>query len=65
MSECCKSCKRRLDLKMSDYSQGGCRDYELGGYICLAFVDEGKAIWMIGQNEYTGFCECFMPKEES
>ena len=50
---------------MSDYSQGGCRDYELGGYICLAFVDEGKAIWMIGQNEYTGFCECFMPKEET
>lgn len=59
----CNTCKKRLDLRMSDYSSFGCKDYDLGGYICMAFANEGKAIWMIGQNEYTGYCECYQERK--
>ena len=65
MKECCASCRRRYELEKFDYSRGGCEHTEMDGYICMAFADEGKAVWMVGLNAEVGLCEVFEPKEET
>ena len=61
--ECCATCKKRLDLKKSDYSNSGCEDTTLEGFVCLAFASEGQAIWMVGLNEDLDMCECYQQKD--
>lgn len=64
MNECCENCKKNLKLVEYVYDERGCTHLNLGGYACLAFIDEGEIIWMIGQNPKMGMCECYQPKEE-
>ena len=61
MSECCENCQFCLDLEKCDYSKGGCIHSSAEGYICIAFKDDGVAMWMIGNNRNTGMCECYTP----
>lgn len=63
MSEYCATCKHRYNLKKLDYSNGGCVDTDMTGYICMAFADENIACWMVGQNEQTGMCEVYERKQ--
>lgn len=65
MKECCANCRRRYKLTRFDYSHGGCEHTDMDGYICMAFADEGEAVWMVGLNAETGLCEVFEPKEET
>ena len=60
--ECCKTCRNRLEIKKYDYSKGGCVHSDPGGYICLAFSDEGIGVWMYGL--VVGMCECYAPNED-
>ena len=62
MDECCANCKLRYDLQQYDYSNGGCVHTVMDGYICMAFNDEGIAVWMIGEDAKTGMCERFKMK---
>ena len=61
--ENCKTCNKHLDLVKLDYSKGGCEHTDQEGFICLAFASEGTACWMVGQDENTGFCECYTRKQ--
>lgn len=65
MNECCAICRHRYDLKKSDYSNGGCVDTNMPGYICMAFADENVALWMVGQDEETGICEAYEKRKQS
>ena len=58
--ESCMTCKNRLFLSVSDYSQKGCVHSEGEGYICLAFQDEGIAEQMIGVDPESTMCEMFV-----
>lgn len=62
MKEKCSNCKYQLKLRKADYSEGGCVDTDMEGFVCLAFSDEGLALWMVGVKE--GLCECYASKEE-
>lgn len=63
MKECCANCRRRYKLTKFDYSCGGCEHTDMDGYICMAFVEEKQAVWMVGSNEQFDLCECFVAKE--
>lgn len=65
MKECCANCRRRYELTKFDYSHGGCEHTEMEGFICMAFADEGEAVWMVGLKAEVGLCELFAPKEET
>ena len=62
VTECCKNCALRYDLRKADYSHGGCEHSKEEGYCCGAFAREGMMIHMVGTNEETGLCEVFTPK---
>lgn len=65
MTECCKTCRHRLSLKRYDYSNGGCTHDDItDGFICTCFADEGVAIWQVGTDVNTGFCECYEAKRK-
>lgn len=65
MTECCKTCRHRLSLKRYDYSSGGCTHEDIkNGFICTCFADEGVAIWQVGTDVNTGFCECYEAKRK-
>lgn len=65
MTECCETCNKCLDLVRYNYGRdGGCDHRIQPGFICLAFADEGQAIWMTGIKRETGMCECYSPKEK-
>ena len=54
----CANCKLCLDLEILDYSKGGCKHTDVPEeFICLAFMDEGKACLMRGLSR-DGKCEC-------
>lgn len=59
MTECCRTCRHRLDIKKWDYSHGGCVHEDVDGFVCTCFTDEGVAIWQVGTDIDTGFCECY------
>ncbi len=61
--ERCENCKHRYALKKFEYSKFGCADTDMPGYICMAFADEGLAIWMAGSSG--NGCECFSPKKKT
>ena len=63
MIACCANCKLRFRLKKNDYSNGGCEHSDMKGFVCMAFGDEGLAVWMYGVGEKEK-CECFTPKEQ-
>lgn len=62
-NESCASCGLKLDIKKMDYSNGGCKHSDPGGYICLAFRNDGQACWMVGHPAEQGMCECYIPRE--
>lgn len=62
---CCANCQRGYKLTKFDYSHGGCEHTEMYGYICMAFADENKAIWMVGIDGCGCMCEVFSPKKET
>lgn len=65
MTECCRTCRHRLDLRKWDYSHGGCVHERItDGFVCLSCADEGVAIWMVGTDEGTEYCECYEPREK-
>ena len=67
MKECCANCRRRFNLRIWDYSHPPRprKANDVAGFICMAFSEEGEAIWMRGTNEERDLCECFEPKEET
>lgn len=67
MTESCKTCLHRLNLKRYDYSNGGCtctHEDITNGFVCTCFADEGVAIWQVGTDVNIGFCECYEPKRK-
>ena len=62
MNDCCKNCKRNLNLTKFDYTKNGCQHTKMEGFICTAFANEGEAVWMIGLNQERDLCEEFLPK---
>lgn len=64
MKECCANCRNRYRLVRFDYSHSGCEHTDMDGYICMAFADEGEAVWMVGLDAEAGLCELFEPKED-
>lgn len=32
---------------------------DVDGFVCTCFADEGVAIWQVGTDIDTGFCECY------
>lgn len=64
MTESCKTCRHRLRLIKYDYFNGGCIHKDItDGFICMCVANEGVAIWMVGADGNTGFCECYEPKQ--
>lgn len=61
--ESCANCSRLYKLTKSDYSKGGCEHTDMEGYICMAFADERKAVWIVGLDESLEMCECFESDE--
>lgn len=57
--ECCATCRGRMDLVKFDYSDDGCGRTDLDGFVCMAFQNEGKAIWMVDVDEEKDHCECY------
>lgn len=62
MIECCRSCNKYMKLEKSDYSNGGCKHSDYDGFACLAFVNEGIVVHMVGVNPDNGFCEAYSGK---
>ena len=65
MTECCATCANRYDLERLDYSKGGCKHEKMDGYICMAFADEGQAMWIIGTYPLEEICECYKARREN
>ena len=65
MKECCNTCRKKLELKKYDYSQGGCIHSDYEGFACLIFASEGVAIHMVGANPDKERCEEWSPKNNS
>lgn len=62
MQECCANCKRWLKLEMFDYQHGGCEHHDIG-HCCTVFANEGKIVYMVGNDPEDGQCEAYIPKE--
>ncbi len=62
---CCANCKKNYTLEKYDYSGKGCTHTLMDGHICMAFADEGKAIWMVGDDPDSCGCEVYDPKEDA
>jgi len=62
---CCSNCKRNYGLEKYDYSGKGCKHIPMDGHICMAFANEGKAIWMVGDDPDSWGCEVYEPKEDA
>lgn len=56
MTECCRTCRHRLDIEKWDYSHGGCVHEDVDGFVCTCL---DTAIWMVGTDEDTDYCECY------
>jgi hypothetical protein len=54
-----------MDIKKSDYSNGGCEHSEVDGYACLALLHEGVVEWMYGTDKDIGLCECWIGRESA
>ena len=61
--ESCSNCALCYEIEKLDYSHGGCEHSDPPGYICMAFGDEGKASWLVGQDIQSGLCEAWTKKE--
>ena len=59
----CSNCGRKYRLTKFDYSDGGCKHTDMEGYVCMAFADEGEAVWMVGADEEKDLCECYQEKK--
>lgn len=62
--DCCRNCALALNLEQYAYGAAGVEHKDMPGFICLAFRDEGVAIWMTGIDKDKGRCECYRPKGE-
>lgn len=62
---CCANCKRNYRLEKFDYSGKGCTHTPMDGHICMAFANEGKAIWMVGDDPDSWGCEVYEPREDA
>ena len=62
---CCDNCKKNYPLEKYDYSVKGCTHTLMDGHICMAFADDGKAIWMVGDDPDSWGCEVYEPKEDA
>ena len=62
MKECCENCKRWLELVMFDYQHGGCEHYDMG-HTCTLFANDGRIVWMVGNDPTVEQCEGYEPKE--
>lgn len=63
LRECCDTCRHCYNLEKADYSKGGCVHTDIDGWCCMAFADEGLAVWMTGQDRDKAQCEDYTPKE--
>lgn len=66
MTESCENCRLRLKLSKWDYSDvknKGVPKEDMEGYVCLAFQNEGLAVWLVGESEKNGMCECWEERE--
>ena len=50
----CDTCKLRYEIQRWDYSHGGCEHTKQEGHVCMAFKDEGIAVWMVGNGHVRG-----------
>lgn len=62
---CCANCKKNYPLEKYDYSGKGCTHTPMDGHICMAFANEGNAIWMVGDDPDSWGCEVYEPKEDA
>lgn len=65
MSENCANCQKAFKAVHYDYSGPGCKHVDMDGYICMAFADEHKAVWMTGISPDCCVCEMYAPGEEN
>lgn len=61
MNECCKTCRKYMELVMYDYGHGGCEHHDMG-HACTVFIDEGRIVWMVGNDSEKDMCEAYMPR---
>lgn len=60
----CKTCNKRKDIELWDYSGMGCKHNKQEGFACLAFVGiNDLVIHIVGIEENSGMCEMYLPKE--
>lgn len=67
MTECCENCSNCLEIDKIDYSKAGSGESihsQPEGFICTALACDGVAYWMVGNNRFTGMCECYSPASE-
>jgi hypothetical protein len=64
MKECCQNCGLALNLERYFYGPTGCDHDAMPGFVCMAFRDEGVAVWMMGVDVEKGRCEMHRPKGE-
>ena len=62
ITECCINCKNWMELVMFDYQHGGCEHHNMG-HACTLFANDGRIVWMVGNDPTVEQCEGFVPKE--
>ena len=65
MKECCKTCRKRLDLEKWDYTDvanNGVPKTKYDGFVCFAFASEGLAMHSVGGNEEEDMCKMYSEK---
>ena len=66
--KCCNNCRKKLRLEEWEYmhSDGGTNVYhtKCDGYVCLAFADEGLAVWMTGTDPNKERCEVWSERHD-
>lgn len=58
-NECCATCRHAYALEEWDFSGKGCAHRSLGGYVCMGFADERKAVWVVGMDSTEWHCEAY------
>lgn len=55
-------CKHRMKIEQFNYYPHGCDHKEMGGFACLAFINEDTVVWMTGVDGC--MCECYKSRNE-
>ena len=61
--KCCANCRYNRRLVKYDYSHGGCKHTDMEGFACVMPENQGDVVWMYGDAQEIGQCECWARKE--